>query len=82
MSRLPEGRRELRPSRQATGERRGPSFGSSLNISVPISVGLPLLVVGLFLILTGIRTDGELFLALGGVLALAGVVLLASGKRL
>ena len=37
MSRLPEGRREVTPSRRAAGKRRGPDFGPRLGVSVPIS---------------------------------------------
>ena len=59
MSRLPDGRREVMPSRQAAGDRRGPSFGSKLNVSVPISFGLPLMVVGGFVIFTAIRTGAR-----------------------
>ena len=82
MSRLPEGRREVRPSREAMGERRGPAFGPRLNVSVPISFGLPLIVVGLFVVITAAGT-GQLFLwILGGVAAVAGILLFASGKRL
>ena len=82
MSRLPEGRREVMPSRDAAGDRRGPSFGSKLNVSVPISFGLPLIVVGLFLIFTAATTDRLLFWVIGGILAIAGTLLFASGKRL
>jgi hypothetical protein len=82
MSRLPEGRREVTPSRQAAGDRRGPSFGSRLNVSVPISFGLPLLVVGAFVIFTALRTDAVVLWVVGGVFLLAGVLLFASGKRL
>jgi len=82
MSRLPEGRREVRPSRQVTGERRGPSFGPRLNVSVPISFGLPLVVVGLFVIFTAARGGTAFLWILGGVMAVAGALLFASGKRL
>ena len=82
MAPLPDGRREVRPSRQATGSRRGPSFGSKLNVSVPISFGLPLLVVGLFVIFTGATTGRLSFWILGGVAVIAGAMLFASGKRL
>jgi len=82
MPRRPPGSREVRPSREAMGERRGPSFGPKLNISVPISFGLPLIVVGAVLLAAGLATDGILFLALGAVFLIAGVALFASGKRL
>jgi hypothetical protein len=80
MGRLPE--REVRPSREAMGDRRGPSFGSKLNVSVPISVGLPLIVVGLFVIFTAVQTGQAVLWILGGVMTLLGAVLFASGKRL
>ena len=82
MAPLPPGRREVRPSKEALGRRRGASFGPRLNISVPISFGLPLVVIGSFLVITAIHTDGMLFYALGGVAVVAGVILFASGKRL
>ena len=82
MSPLPEGRREVRPSREAMGNRRGPSFGSKLNVSVPISFGLPLIVVGAFVIVTAIGTERLFMYAIGGVLLVAGLLLFASGKRL
>ena len=72
----------MRPSRRASGERRGPSFGPRLGVSVPISFGLPLLVVGLFLIVTAASTERTLLWALGGACAVAGALLFASGKRL
>jgi hypothetical protein len=82
MSPLPEGRREVKPSREAMGERRRPGFGPGLNVSVPISFGLPLLVVGLFLCATAAGT-GRTELWIGGVVtAVAGALLFASGKRL
>ena len=82
MTRLSGDRREVRPSRRATGDRRGPSFGPRLNVSVPISFGLPLLVVGLFLIVTAASGDRVLLLVLGAVCGIAGALLFASGKRL
>ena len=82
MTRLPEGRREVMPSKRVTGDRPGPSFGRKLNVSVPISFGLPLIVVGLFVVITGWRTGGIFLWTLGGVMTLAGIVLFASGKRL
>ena len=80
MGRLPE--REVQPSKERTKGRDAPSFGSSLNISVPISFGLPLLVIGGYLIFTAAKEGGVLFWALGGVCFAAGVLLFASGKRL
>jgi hypothetical protein len=53
-----------------------------MGISVPISIGLPLVVVGAFLVFTAITTDRMLFWTLGTVVLLAGVMLMASGKRL
>lgn len=82
MAPLPEGRREVNPSREAMGDRGKPGFGSKTGISVPISFGLPLIVVGLFLLVTGVTTGGIFFLVLGGVALVAGVILFASGKRL
>jgi hypothetical protein len=53
-----------------------------MDISVPISFGLPVLAVGLALVFAAVRTDRALFWVLG-VLGLAvGTVLLTSGKRL
>jgi hypothetical protein len=75
-------RREVMPSRRATGDRRGPSFGRSYNVSVPISFGLPLLVVGAFLLITAVRTDSIGFWIGGGAALVLGAVLFASGKRL
>jgi len=82
MTRLSGDRREVNPSRRARGDRRGPSFGPRLNVSVPISFGLPLLVVGVFLIFTAASTDRAMLLVLGGACAIAGALLFASGKRL
>jgi hypothetical protein len=82
MSRLDPQRREVRPSREASGKRSGVSFGPKMGISVPISMGLPLLVIGAFLIFTAITTDRIHFWVLGTVLMLAGAMLMASGKRL
>jgi len=82
MTPLPEGRREVRPSREAMGEHRRPGFGPGLNVSVPISFGLPLVVVGLFLCVTAAGTGRTLFWILGGACGVAGALLFASGKRL
>jgi len=82
MTPLPEGRREVRPSREAMGDRRRPGFGPGLNVSVPVSFGLPLVVVGLFLCVTAAGTGRMLLWILGGASAIAGALLFASGKRL
>ena len=82
MTWLPPERREVYPSKQARGDRPGVSFGSKLNISVPISIGLPLIVVGLFCGITGATRDRLLLLILGGVAFVLGTILFASGKRL
>ena len=82
MSPLPDGHREVSPSREAMGDRRKPGFGARTGISVPISFGLPLIVVGLFLLITGISTGGAFFIVLGLITLLAGAGLFASGKRL
>lgn len=81
MARIPSDRREVNPSREVGG-RRGASFGSGLNVSVPISFGLPLVVVGLVLLVTAATSGGALFWVLGGAGAIAGAILFASGKRL
>jgi hypothetical protein len=82
MTPLPDGRREVNPSRGAGGRRRGPSFGPRLGVSVPVSFGLPLLVVGLFVLIGALRADSQVLLLLAVVLTVGGVALLASGKRL
>lgn len=82
MAPLPEGRRELNPSREAMGQGRRPGFGSKLGVSVPISFGLPLIVVGLFLFGTGVARGVTLLWALGGAALAAGLALFASGRRL
>jgi hypothetical protein len=80
MTRL-EGRREVQPSKRVT-KHRSPGFGSSLNISVPISFGLPLIAVGIALVVAGARS-GAAFLWIAGVVVLGGGLLLfATGKRL
>jgi hypothetical protein len=80
MGRLPE--REVQPSKRRSRGRSAPSFGPGLNISVPISFGLPLLVIGLFLMFTAAKEGGVFFWALGGVSFAVGILLFASGKRL
>jgi len=82
MTRLPEDRREVYPSKRAGGQRRAPSFGPKLNISVPISIGLPLIAVGIALIVAGVSTGGAFFWIVGAVVLAGGLALFASGKRL
>ena len=82
MTRLPDGRREVYPSRDKAPKRRAPDFGPGLNVSVPISFGLPLLVVGIALIAAALTTGQAVFWVTGGVAAVGGVLLFASGKRL
>jgi hypothetical protein len=78
---LPDGRREVNPSREAMGERRKPGFGTTLNVSVPISFGLPLVVIGCFLVVAAVTTGGVLFYAIGGAAQAGGAARLAGGKR-
>jgi len=82
MTRLPDGRREVYPSRDKAPKRRAPDFGPGLNVSVPISFGLPLIVVAIALVVTAVTTGEVLFWITGGVALVAGVVLFASGRRL
>jgi hypothetical protein len=82
VTRLPDGRREVYPSRDARPKRRAPAFGSSLNVSVPISFGLPLVVVGIALIAAAASAGGIIFWITGAVALAAGILLFASGKRL
>ena len=82
MTRLPDGRREVYPSRDRAPKRRAPDFGPGLNVSVPISFGLPLLVVGIALIAAAASTGQVIFWIGGAIAAAAGVLLFASGKRL
>ncbi len=82
MTRLPDGRREVYPSREARPKRRAPDFGPGLNVSVPISFGLPLVVVGVALIAAAASSGSLVFWITGGVAAAAGVLLFASAKRL
>lgn len=77
------GRREVMPSRRAAGpRRRQTTFGPRMNVSVPISFGLPLLAIGLALVFAALRTDRALFWILGALGVSLGALLLASGKRL
>jgi hypothetical protein len=80
MTRLPE--REVHPSRAKRPRRRAPDFGPGLNVSVPISFGLPLVVVGIALIAAAVASDSPAFWIIGGAAMLAGILLFASGKRL
>ena len=82
MTRLPEGRREVYPSRERRPRRRAPDFGPGLNVSVPISFGLPLVVVGIALIAAAVAAGGAILWITGAVATVAGVLLFASGKRL
>jgi hypothetical protein len=82
MTRLPEGRREVYPSREKRPRRKAPDFGPGLNVSVPISFGLPLVVVGVALIAAAFASGSAIFWITGCVAMAAGVLLFASGKRL
>ena len=82
MTRLPEGRREVYPSKGSRSKRRAPDFGPGLNVSVPISFGLPLVVVGIALIAAAFASGSVVFWITGAIALLAGVLLFASGKRL
>jgi hypothetical protein len=80
MTRLPE--REVNPSRSSRPKRRAPDFGPGLNVSVPISFGLPMVVVGIALIAAAVTSGGVLFWVAGAIALALGVILFASGKRL
>jgi hypothetical protein len=82
MSRLDRSRREVYPSKRAVGKRPAPSFGPRLNISVPISFGLPLIVVGLALLVAAATTGRALYWVLGALIGVGGAALFATGKRL
>jgi hypothetical protein len=82
MTRLPPERREVYPSRHAAGRRKAPTLGPGLNVSVPISFGLPLIVVGIALIAAAASSGALIFWIAGGVSGVAGIALFASGKRL
>jgi hypothetical protein len=49
---------------------------------VPISFGLPLVVVGIALVAAAVTSGGVLFWVAGTVALALGVILFASGKRL
>jgi hypothetical protein len=80
MSRLPE--REVYPTKARRTKRRAPDFGPGLNVSVPISFGLPLVVVGIALIAAAFASSSPVLWIAGCVSLVAGVLLFASGKRL
>ena len=82
MTRLPDGRREVYPSREARPKRKAPDFGPGLNVSVPISFGLPLVVVGIALVAAAVTTGNIIFWITGGIALATGILLFASGKRL
>ncbi len=82
MTRLPDGRREVYPSRDKAPKRRAPDFGPGLNVSVPISFGLPLVVVGIALIAAAVTTGDLIFWITGAIALAAGILLFATGKRL
>jgi hypothetical protein len=82
MTRLPEGRREVYPSKTSRPKRRAPDFGPGLNVSVPISFGLPLVVVGIALIAGAFASGSVLLWVAGAIIGVAGILLFASGKRL
>jgi hypothetical protein len=82
MARLPDGRREVYPSRESRPKRRAPDFGPGLNVSVPISFGLPLVVVGIGLIAAAFSSGSIVFWIAGGISLAGGVLLFATGKRL
>ena len=82
MTRLPPERREVYPSRRATGGRKSPTLGRALNVSIPISFGLPLVVVGIALIAAAASSGSVVFWIAGGVFAVGGIILFASGKRI
>jgi hypothetical protein len=81
MTRLEPSRREVRPSRRVT-RRRGPSFGRATGVSVPISIGLPLIVVGLALIVAAVNGGRTVFWISGVAVLAGGLGLFATGKRL
>jgi hypothetical protein len=82
VTRLPDGRREVYPSREKAPKRRAPDFGPGLNVSVPISFGLPLVVVGIALVAAAVTTGQVVFWITGAVALGAGILLFATGKRL
>ena len=81
MTPLEPGRREVNPSK-GTSRRGGPSFGRSTGVSVPISIGLPLIAVGIALIVAASRRGGAGYWISGSVVLALGLGLFATGKRL
>jgi hypothetical protein len=49
---------------------------------VPISIGLPIGIVGLFLLITAVTTGRPFWFVVGGAVFAVGAILFASGKRL
>ena len=62
--------------------RSGPTMGPKTNVSVPISFGLPLLAVGIFLLIAAGRTGATLFWVAGAISIALGLVFFSSGKTL
>ncbi len=81
MTRLDPGRREVNPSRRDS-RRRAPSFGPSHGVSVPISIGLPLIAVGLALLAAAVNSGRLIYWISGGAILAVGISLFASGRRL
>ena len=81
MAPLEPGRREVNPSRRS-GNRRGPSFGRATGVSVPISIGLPLIAVGIALIVAASRRGGTGYWISGCAVLALGLGLFATGRRL
>jgi len=81
MTPLEPGRREVNPSKR-TRTRRAPSFGRSTGVSVPISIGLPLIAVGLALIVAAANSGGSIYWITGALTLGLGLSLFATGKRL
>ncbi len=69
---------ERRPPRRRI--RSGPTLGSGHNVSVPISIGLPLIGVGIALLVAATRTEETVYWVSGGAVIVIGLILFASGK--
>ena len=80
MTRLPEGRREVYPSQDDAPEAEGARLRPGLNVSVPISFGLPLVVVGIALIAAAVASGGLVFWVAGAVALAGGVLALRLGE--